>query len=324
MKDNKSIIEKADIAVSNLISDGGYLNPIQANRFIRMLIDQPTLVNQVRVVPMDSPTMEINKIGFTQRILKKAPAAGTALGANDRSKPTTDKVTLSTSEVIAEVHLPYDVMEDNIERGTLEDTIMSMITERASLDLEELLITGDTASGDSYLALKDGILKQTQSHVVDYADGGGVSVSKAIFKYGIRALPNKYMRNRSALRFFVSPDVEIEFADTLADRATPLGDSKVTGWNPNYVYGIPIIPVALMPDDKYILTHPKNMIMGVQRQIMIETARDIRARVLIVVLTMRLDLKYEEEDAAVKCIGINVDGAPTTSTSTTTTTTTAP
>jgi len=309
---NRSIVEKADLAVGDLTGTGGYLNPIQANTFIRMLIDQPTLIKEVRVVPMDAPTMEINKIGFGSRILKVAPASGTALDASDRSKPTTEQVTLTTSEVIAEVHIPYDVLEDNIERGRLEDTIMVLITERASLDLEELLIQGDIAAGaDAFLKLKDGMLKQSISHVVDYTDVQP-TITKAVFKQGIKAMPNKYMRNRAAMRFYVSPDAETEYADSLADRETALGDSKIARWTPNPAYGVPVVPAALMPDDKYIFTYPKNMILGVQRKIMIETDRDIRARVLIVVLTLRIDIKYEEEDSVVKCIGLNPNDAPTT------------
>ncbi len=311
MPDNKTIVEKADIAVSNLISQGGYLNPIQANTFIRMLIDQPTMINAVRTVPMNAPTMEINKIGFASRILQKAPASGTALATNKPSKPTTDKVTLSTKEVIAEVLIPYDVLEDNIERGSLEDTIMTLISERAALDLEELLITGDTGSGDEYLALCNGILKQATSHIVDYS-ATRPAISKAVFKAAIKAMPNKYMRNRSAMRFYVSPDVETEYADSLANRETPLGDQKVTGWQPNYAYAVPVEAAALMPDTQAIFTYPKNIIFGVQRQIMIETDRDIRARVLIVVLTMRIDIKFEEEDAVVKIFGLNPNGTTTT------------
>lgn len=314
-KSFREVVDKADLAVSDLVSDGGYLNPIQSSTFIRMLIDQPTLLNLIRVVPMNAPTMEINKIGFTSRILKAAPASGTALTANQRSKPVTDQVTLTTKEIIAEVHIPYDVLEDNIERGVLEDTIMSLITERAAFDLEELIILGNTASADTYMALANGVLKQATSHIVDYS-AAPVAISKTIFKAGIKAMPNKYLRNRSAMRFFTSPHTDIEYADSLAGRETTLGDGKVTGWSPNYAYGVPLEPAALMPNWNYIFTFPKNFIFGVQRDIMIETDRDIRARVLIVVLTLRIDIKFEEEDAVVKCQGLEPD---TTTTSTTTT-----
>jgi len=308
---NRQVLEKADIAVNDLINDGGYLNPIQANAFIRKILEQPTLIKRIRTALMNAPTMEINKIGFASRIMRVAPTSGTALAASDRSQPTTEQITLTTKEAIAEVHIPYDVLEDNIERGTLEDTIMDLITERAALDLEELLLDGDTDSADTYLAMVDGILKQTESHIVDYSDTRP-GISKTVFKAGIKAMPNKYLRNRGSMYFYVSPHCEIELADSYSDRETALGDRKTTGWNPNYVYGVPVIPVALMANDQYIFTNPKNMIMGLQRKIMIETDRDIRARVLIVVLTLRLDFKYEEEDAAVKCIGLNPDDETTT------------
>lgn len=314
--DNRTIVEKADIAVSQLVSNGGYLNTAQANTFIRMLQEQPTIVNDIRVVPMNTPQMEINKIGFASRILQAAPASGTALAAGKRSAPTTSKVTLSTKEVIAEVHIPYDVLEDNIERGALEDTIMAMIAERASLDIEELLILGDTGSGDEFLALMDGIFALAtppggDGHLVDYSSTRP-NVSKDVFKAGVKAMPNKYMRNRAAMKFYISPSAHIEWNDSLTSRETGLGDSQIIA-NGNQPYaGIPVVPAALMPDAKYLFTYPKNLIMGIQRQIMIETDRDIRARVLVVVLTMRLALAFEEQDSVVLCDGLAPNGTTTT------------
>lgn len=113
----KTIVEKTDIAVSNLSADGGYLNPMQSDTFIRLLVDQPTILNEMRIVPMNAPTMQINTIGFADRIMHAAPASGTALNSALRSAPTTDKIELVTKEVMAEVHIPYDVLEDNIERA---------------------------------------------------------------------------------------------------------------------------------------------------------------------------------------------------------------
>lgn len=303
---NRSIVRKADLAVADLVGCGGYLNPMQANAFIRLLQEQPTLIKQIRTVPMNSPTMQINKIGFTSRILQAAPASGTALAASKRSKPLTQQVNLKTSEIIAEVHIPYDVIEDNIERGKLEDTIMNLISERAALDLEELIIEGDENSSDAYLALMDGTLKLAYRHLCDF---DSVNVTKSVFKDGMKCMPNKYLRNRAAMRHFVSPHAQVEFADTMADRATAYGDQRVQGWvSPISAYGINVEAVALMPNANGLLTYPKNIIWGVQRQIMIETDRDIRARVLIVVLTLRCDIQFEEDDAVVKYSGLNPDG----------------
>lgn len=314
-----TILEKADTAIADF-TDKGYLNNMQANEFIRKMQNQPTLLHDLRLVPMNAPVMEINKIYFANRILKPATSA-TALAPNDRSKTTQSQVKLTTTEIIAEVHIPYDVLEDQIERARLEDTIMDLIAERASLDLEDLVLNGNTVTGDdAFMRLKDGALAQSVSHIVDYRDSYLGSVNKGVFKEGIKAMPNQYLRNRKTMRFYVSPHAEIEYADSLADRATKLGDRRVVGdWGGNYAFGVPVAPAALMPNASGLLIWPKNLILGVQRQIMVETDRDIRARVLVVVLTMRIDIKYEEEDATVKILGIDVGAGPTTSSTTTTT-----
>ena len=319
-------VNKADLSGSDLYgsagtgyddltdnsSAGGYLAPQQANEFIRKLINQPTILNEVRTVPMNSPKMEINKIGFGSRILKEAPAAGTALASSNRSKPTPERLFLTTDEIIAEVHIPYDVLEDNIERENFEETIMDLIAERASLDLEELIILGDDTSGDSYLAMFDGMLAATTSNTVDWGSAGHIP-NKRLFKFALKAMPNQYLRLRNQMRHYVSPHAEIEYANSLATRETALGDQKVTqDYQGNLAFGVPVRSAALMPNDKAIFTYPKNWIWGVQRQMMIETDRDIRARSLIVVLTMRIAQRWEEEEAVVKTLNINASGTTTT------------
>lgn len=316
MASYRTIVEKADIAVSNLSTSGGYLNPIQSNTFLRMVQEQPTIINEVRLVPMNAPRMEINKLGFASRILKAAPTSGNALAPSDRSAPTPDKVELLTKAIRAEVHIPYDVLEDNIERGRLEDTIMAMMAERASIDLEELIITGNTSSSDAYLALADGLLVQATTNIVDYSAAPVSTMDKSIFKAGIKAMPNKYLRNRQAMRFYTSPDVETEYADWAANRQTNYGDERLNNDYRSMLrpFGIPIRACALMPNTQYLFTYPKNIILGIQRDMMIETDRDIRSQVIIIVLSMRLDLKFEEEESVVKCIGLAPSGETTTTT----------
>jgi hypothetical protein len=296
--DNRTIIEKADIAVSNLVASGGYLNPEQADRFIELIHEQPTIINKVRTVRMNAPKRKIEKIGFGSRILYAAPASGTELADANRSMPDLGLIELSTKEIIAEVWIPYDVLEDNIERGNLEDTIMQLITRRAALDLEELILTGDTASGDPYLALMDGIIKQTPA--ANVIDGSGVTdINKGLFKLAVQGMPQKYLRNRALMEHWVSPHTEMEYRDSIADRATSLGDEKISKFTPMFAYGSPVYPVALMPDSRMVFTYPSNVIWGIQRQIMIETDKDIRKRVQIIVLTMRCDVLLETAEACI-------------------------
>lgn len=296
MPDGRDIVEKADLAVSNLVADGGYLNPEQANKFIDIVIDQPTLLNKVRTVRMNAPKRRIEKIGFENRILNAAPASGSYLAADSRAKPDLGMIELDTKEILAEVWIPYDVLEDNIEHENLEDTIMRHIAQRTALDLEELLITGDTGSGDDYLALLDGALLMSGNALVD---GTGLGYSSDLWKAIISAMPTKYLRNINLMSYFASHNTEHEYRAALAARETGLGDALITGRQPVYGYGVKLETCALMPNGNVLFTYPNNLVWGIQRDIMIETDRDIRARVLQIVLTMRSDFKAETSDAII-------------------------
>lgn len=307
MSSNQQLIQKADLALADLVSNGGLLNPEQTDKFIQTLIDSPTVLNAARVVTMLGPQKKINKIGFGSRILRKATSA-TPLADADRAKPDLGQVVLNTKEVIAEIHLPYDVIEDNIEGGSinspmgssaggLQDTLVTLLGNRAALDLEELALLGDTTNAsDDYLALADGFLKIANSHIVDAA---GATLTKDVFKAAIKAMPDKYLRVRSDMNFFVSVDNETEYRDTVANRVTGLGDAALVTASALAVFGSPIVAAPLMPNANGIYTNPNNLIFGIQRRVNIEYDKDIRARKFIVVLTARVDFQIEEKDAAV-------------------------
>lgn len=326
MSSNRELLLKADMAVADLQNNGGYLNPEQENAFLRKLFVQPTLIGQCRRVVMRSPVRKVNKIGFAKRILRKG-VSGTALNtaaidggfdplaeATARAKPVTEQITLTSKEVIAEIDLPYDVIEDNIERGNIgamtdvggdalsggiRDTIMSMIAERAAIDLEELGLNGDTtvSATDPYLALTDGWLKLSGAqHLVD---ANSSPVSRRLFTDGMKTLPSQYRRNRGQLRHYVATEQEIDYRETIAQRETAMGDSQLQSTAPVYAAGCPVEGVGLMPGASGMLTHPMNLLFGIQRQISVETDKDIRARTYIIVLSARIDFQIEETDAIV-------------------------
>ena len=303
--DNLTLLQKADIALNDLVGHGE-MNPEMTDTFIRTLIDSPPILNSARVVTMNAPTRKINKIGFGSRIMNPA-VSSTALADNKRVMPDLSQVQLTTREAIAEVHLPYDVLEDNVERGSINaamgesggglmETVVQLIAERAALDLEELLLLGDLSSSDPYLAMMNGYLKLCNAHVVN---AGGATISKDIFKAGVKAMPDKYLRNRARLTHYVSVDNETEYRDTYANRQTALGDSMLQGTGPIYAWGSQLQSVPLMPAAKGLYVDPLNLIFGIQRKVTIEFDKDIRARVYIIVLTCRVACAVEETDAVV-------------------------
>jgi hypothetical protein len=318
MSSNRALLKKADLVIQDLRNDGGILQPTEGASFIRKLIVQPTILRQARVIEMTSPERRINKIGFGKRILRKA-TSGVALPAEQRAKPTTEQLTLRTNEQIAEVRLPYDVVEDNIERATaanneasntgpggLRQTIIDMIAERAATDIEEYALHADTNYTNpndpvdtAFLSQDDGWMKRA-STVGNVVDVQGAPISKEVFKKGVKQLPIQYFRNRGAMRHFVSNNQEIEYRDTLANRATALGDTMTTGEQQAWAYGTPVTPVNQMIESEGLFTDPANLVFGIQRQVSMEFDKDITARVYIIVLTCRIGLQIEEGEALVK------------------------
>lgn len=307
------IAQRADLALADLTANGGVLDPEHQNTFFRKIIDEPTLIRQVRQQQMNAPEMKIPKIGFGSRVLRPAPNTGSG-GFNDanvnsrylaaalRAKPDFDQVTLSTTEYIAEIHLHDDLLEDNIEREAMADTIMTLLAERVALDLEELVIMGDTGMSagldpDGYLRTLDGVLKMSDANVVD-ATNAPISVN--VYNDMKKSMPTRFRRNLSTLRYLNSMDVESDYRVQVASRGTALGDAILTGSAPLPVLGTPLQGVALMPEAQGLLIDPKNVIFGIQRNVRIERQRDIRARSWIIVLTMRLGFALEEKDAIVK------------------------
>lgn len=311
---NEDLVQRADIALGDLSANGGILQPEQANTFIDMILDQPTILRQIRQERMKGPEKKINKIGFATRILRAAVQTGGAkddgdndryVRAADRAKPTASQITLNTKEVIAEVRLPYEVLEDNIEGESFEAHIMRLIAERAAIDLEELVLAGDTASGDAYLALMDGYLKRMTSNVVNNLSAG---CKPDLFVNGLLAMPQKYLRNLNQLKHFVTVANTIKYRQYVSNRATGYGDSMLTTQAPIYAGGVAVEAAPMLSvvgaGAQGILTFPKNLIFGIQRDVRIETDKDIRSREFIIVLTARVATQIEDEAATVKYTNI--------------------
>jgi hypothetical protein len=95
-----------------------------------------------------------------------------------------------------------------------------------------------------------------------------------------------------------------DYRVAVASRGTDLGDSILTSNAALPVLGVPLQSAALMPNANMLFTDPQNIIFGVQRNVRIEQDRDIRSREIIIVLTARIGIQIEQEDAAAKVINL--------------------
>lgn len=313
MINNRTLLQKADLAVSDLVTDGGYLLPAQAIRFMRVLIDEPTIIKQCRVVPLKAPKQLIEKIRFGSRILRPGDS-GVALAGGDRVKPDLGSIELDAELFKAEVRLNDETLEDSIERGDLKDTIMELMAQRVALDMEEVIVRGDTASGDPFLAKFDGVLKQATANVVDHStDPTDTKTTKALFYKQLKAMPSEFKRDKRSLIAYVSVNEELDYRESLSQRATVMGDKYSVDDAPATAAGVPINGIPTMPDGQALLTNPKNINVGIWRKIKIETDKDVSAGQFIIVLSVRFDAVYSVADAAVKATGITVPVASNTS-----------
>jgi HK97 family phage major capsid protein len=314
----REVLAKADIALSDLAT-GGLMNPEQSNNFIRILTQDTAFLDDVRLINMARPKMTVNKLDLASRALRVAnqgtissPLSGEegtrALAQADRTKITTSKVELDTYEVIAEVNLPYEVLEDNIEGGAIDNTrfqqtVLDKLAERIRIDIEDVLLNGDSGSGDPFLQAREGVLKTTVSNIVN---NGGAPLDAVTFNEMIQTLPDKFKRVMNRYKFYTSHNKRLQYMMQVAQRQTGLGDSVLVGGDgSNFApFGTPLIGAASMPTTTGLYMDPANILFGVQRNMRMEFDRDTRERVLIIVFTMRFDFKLEQEDMVVKAINL--------------------
>ena len=308
--DNRTILQKADLALADLTAGGGLLKPAQAQKFMRLLIKDSPLMRLATVVPMASPKQQLSKIKFGSRVLRPGQEA-TALGVADRARPDLSQVELDAKLFKAEVRLSDEVLEDSIERGELRQTIMEMMAEAISRDMEEVLINGDTLSADPFLAVMDGVLKQATSNVVD---AGAAPITKNLLRDMLKTIPSEHLRDKKAMRFMTSVDADLDYRNTLAECATTVGDRLLEGDTPVLYSGVPLQPIPLFPENLgagsdqtvIVLCNPKNLHVGIWRNIRVESARDISEGTLKIVATLRFDVKFAEEPGVAKAINVQL------------------
>ncbi len=300
-------LQKADLAIADLTT-GTILLPKPAQEFMQLAILESKLLPLATVRPLAAPIDYVPRIAFADQILRPAQDA-TALGMNDRTKPAFSNVELATKPFIGEVRIPDTVLQDNIEKDRLKSTIMTMMTKAIGRDLEKLAILGDTASNDVYLKQFDGALKLATSHVVD---ANVATLNRGTLTDMLKTLPDVYQADEPNMKFITSRNAVIDLSNNLGNRIGERSDQMVLdGADPKFM-GLGVVRIPMFPNNlgsgtnctDVLLMNPKNLTVGIWQQIQIETARDISARVTIIVVTIRIGVQYALEDAIVKAINV--------------------
>lgn len=387
-------VAKAVITTDALASQGK-LNPKQADRFIDYVFDLSGLKNNARTERFNNEQLYIDKIGVGKRVAMPAIEAQAPTG---RRGVNTARVTLTPKEIIVPFEIGDTFREINVEGDNVEDHIIKMMAAQLANDLESLYIEGDSLGRaeiegnivdggsatqyikDTYMAMGNGWLRQADlAHVVD---AQGQNIGANLFSKGMNAMPAKFKRDRSQLRWITSIDVEQQFRERVSSRATVGGDAALFSTAPLTPYGTPLVPFPLYPlnyrevehvvvtgttptalrrsnivtgtvvvtavglaaapttpfientdysinyatgtvtrvgsnigsgatikitygaSPTVLLTHYRNLIVAIGRDIRIEKDRDIYRRANQYAITLKVDFSLEEPDAVVKLVNV--------------------
>lgn len=304
------VLEKAFTTAS--LASGGLLNPEQSARFVQGIIDNAVITVEARREPMKANKKQIDKITFGGAVLQKPTAVGTP--HTNTTDPTATKVTLDAQELIVAIDLGYDALEDSIEGNNLFDTILAITAKRVAYDFDQLVFHGNKSGGSgTFLDVFDGLITQITTNKLELSGASGCTDTNLAL--ALKKLPSQYMQNEGDLRFYVSHLARLDYINTLASKQISeaftryLIEAKEPAYN-----GIPVRKVGAIKTydttgggvlgSDAVLINPKNIVIGMHRDIMFEFERKPRARIIEVTMTMRADMKLEEELACVKITGL--------------------
>jgi hypothetical protein len=310
---NEELLQKATYTTDALVAQGTSLSIEQVTTFLRLAITPQVMLPDVRTVTSAAAKWQEAHIDFASRVLRPG-TQGTRLADADRVNPQTEMVEIDTVLVRGEVPISDEVMEDNFEREGFGNTVMAMVAEASGRDIEDLMLNGDTSSGDAYYALTDGWVKRLQGTGSNVLTGSTYGDDyQSLFLALLQQLPAKYKLDKPNMRFYVPLMLEENYRASLAGRGTPLGDAILSGSQPLMFQDVAIVPVPLLNVNSsnqgpVILAHRLNLYAGFHRQIRMETWRDPREGATSWVITARVAPNVGHVPATAIATNVNCQG----------------
>ena len=307
MRNNKAIITKSALQTSDVTA--GLLSPEQSRTFLRQTFDATPLGALIRHELRRAKTGELDKIGIASRLLRKK-TEGT--DDNYRAKPNFGKVEYACTAARLPWEITEETLRENIEGEGLEDTISSLMTSQLGVDLEDIYMNGDISTLESdpdydFLKLNDGWIKQMLNggHVEDRTSISSGAMSVDVYYDALKKMPNKY--NNGKLRWMMSPHRKQEWENYLINQLITVGGG-ITDNLINSPAAIQTIEVPSLPDDKIILTNPKNLIAVNSYNVIIRKTTEGKEAIMqdkrFYVIHLDFDPIIEELDAAVIVKGL--------------------
>lgn len=264
------LLRKAD-TLSVELASGGKLLPEEANDFLRKAVNNSPLLQVIRVEKISRPEMGIPKLAINGFIVKRHTEAVELTLAN-RSKVDLSQLDIPLIRERVQMDVSLDVIEDNIEGEGILDTIEAHMFETLGANLDDILLTADTANIDvrTGLAFAAGeAVKQDRDGLIKKAVAGGNVTTGAVTRDKlidlIKTVEPKYRRRmngqKGGMMFIMNPDDVIELKRAFGDRETIAGDKSYLNGLSNFaIEGVPVLEDDNMPAGYVIYTSPLNVV----------------------------------------------------------------
>lgn len=284
------IAQKATIDSSAL--SAGTLSEDKADQFISTVIDQSKFLQMITIQRMNAPSRPVSTLGIASRIMRtKADAATVGVTISDHM--------LNSKTVIVPVSIDFDFLEDlSVANG--EQELLRLFSLAITNDIVDMLFNGNEATtGDAFLKINNGLIKLLTTegrgaHIVDTIPAAGALTVPQTLTAMVKRMPAKW-RNKENVKFIVNPDLAEDYIDTFesTSHGLYLPTSKLTA------RGIEVVPQPYMPTGYSMLTDPKNIVVGIQRDIRIGRQINERNTCIDYTFTMRFDFETAIDDAIV-------------------------
>jgi hypothetical protein len=227
------------------------LNVEQASEFVDFIVDESSLLKQVRLVKSEKPNKDFASMFGKGRFLKPGKK-GTALTAAEEAQYGSNTFTLSSQLVRGRISFTDEDLQDNIEGKGLSDHFLRVIAKQIANELEEVALYSNlsVAMPESTTLNQFAGWKKTLLASGNVVDGNvGFSdrlVTREKFVKAHKALETKYRRD---VKNFLPSDVYIDYTELFTVSPVSNNRSEIT----TSILGKPIIEVPLMRVDEPLL-----------------------------------------------------------------------
>lgn len=303
-------MEKVEESYKSMVIDNfgaSVLQPGYFDKYVEYATRDTSILVDARQIIMDQQVVNIDRTGFTGRILEP----GRETKVPNRAKPEVRQERLVANELIADVAITDQALRRNIERGGYEDTLINMMAAQSGVDWETYSVLGNRNAVDAnpdidpLLVEQNGWVAKCRNHI--YKDDEEIAGAKegkevqTMLRSMLKHYPQEYRGDRRSLVYYLDSDTFDDYVEEVGERPTIAGDEAMTNYIARPYKGIEIREAPVLNEARDIngvgttamLVNPDNLVYGIFENVTIERDRNVRRRLTDFVLTMEVDQAFE-------------------------------